>query len=129
MSALTDKIASAIASVAPQVEDQVVDTMVQRQLKKRADALVQVMDKVDQMKKDLSKVRPDQVAYDKEGKEVDATFSKAKITEKQKLEKAIGKFEGAINKALEKNDYGDLYNLASGKAPAEDKPGDTEEAD
>lgn len=113
------KVAEQISAIAPKVEDKVVGTLVDRELVKRSDALVNVMDKLDKANKDFKRLVADVKTYDEKGTVLTETFSKARIDERAKAQKQIDKMTGAINKALEKGDFGDVYNLASGK-PAND---------
>lgn len=110
-------VASKIADLGPSVEAQVVDTLVQREIDRRSEALVKIIDLHSKLEMDLKKIHPDQKSFDEAGKEVSSTFSKNKYEEKKKLTEKITKFENAINKALEKKDFSDVYNLAnSGKS-------------
>lgn len=121
MNSVQVKVAETIANIAPKVEDKVVDALVDRELKRRSDALVSAMDKLDKMEKELSKIKADQISFDEDGKVVSQTFSKAKKEEKDKLSQKVQKATNAINKALEKGDFGDVYNI--------DKAGDNQKSD
>lgn len=105
------KIAEKIIELAPTVEEAVVDTLVERELVKRSEAVVQCMDLLSKLEGELKRIKPDQVSYDTDGKIISESFSKGKFEEKKKLIERIGKFTNAITKALEKSDYGDVYNL------------------
>jgi len=121
MNTVQVKVAETIANIAPKVEDKVVDVLVERELKRRSDALVSAMDKLDKMEKELSKIKADQISFDEDGKIVSQTFSKAKKEEKDKLSQKVQKATNAINKALEKGEFGDVYNI--------DKAGDSQKSD
>lgn len=115
MSSIREKIAEQLAELSPSVEAQVISTMTEREIDKRANAIVTVLDKASKLKNDLNKCRPDQIMYDTEGKKVSEGFSKAKLDERNKILAVIKKHDDAINKALEKQDFADVYNLAGGK--------------
>lgn len=129
MSKVTDKIAEKIAAIAPQVEDRVVETLVERQLKKRSEAMVIVLDLIDKETAALKKLRPDLELISASGQELEACYSKARWQERQKLQGKIEKMEKAIAKAIEHNEYADLYNLSSGKNPSEGGGGNPESTD
>lgn len=58
--------------------------------------------------KPLSKVS---VTFNGDGSAKDSSFSKERIEALKKLDEQITKLTNAINKADEKDDFGDLYNL------------------
>ena len=120
------KVTEALGAAHPRIEAQVVEAFVKREVDKRADALVKVMDLLTATKRELNKCGPDNVAYDHTGAKTHESYSKKRIDEMDKLRKKIGKIEKALNKALENSDYGELYNFASGKAPTEDQSGDSD---
>jgi len=105
------KIATQIAELAPSVEETVVNTLVERELTKRSEAVVQCMDTLGKLEGDLRKIKPDQVSYDSDGKIISESFSRNKFEEKKKLIERIGKYTNAITKAIEKADFSDVYNL------------------
>jgi len=115
MTSIREKIAETIVNAAASVEDKVVDVFVDREVAKRSEALVKVIDKINDAENSLKKIRPDQISYNEKGEKVQESFSKGKLDEKNKLHQQIDKIMKAITKALENNDYGDVYNLAGGK--------------
>lgn len=116
-----EAVAKKVAELGGQlVEDQVVDTLVDREVTKRSEALVKVIDLLQQAEKELGKVRPDLKAYDAKGGVVSENWSKKQLDEKSKVQKKVEKLTQAINKALDKKDFGDVYNLASGKLKPDD---------
>lgn len=117
------KIAEQLSELSPKVENAVVDALVERELTKRSEAVVQCMDMLAKCEGDLRKIKPDQVSYDGDGKEVSSTFSKNKFEEKKKLLERIEKLKNAITKAIEKGDFSDVYNLKnSGASGGSSKP-------
>ena len=61
--------------------------------------------------------------YDETGKKVSEYYSKGRLDERNKLEGKISKITNAITKALDKGDFGDVYNLANEKQDrGEDNP-------
>lgn len=111
MNSVQTKVAEQLGKISEKVETSVVDVFVKRELDKRSTALVQVLDTLDQLERDLKKIKPDMVFYSEAGVEEAASYSKAKNEEKKKLQEKIGKYTKAIEKALDKGDFGDVYNL------------------
>ena len=97
------------------VEDAVVKIMVDRDVEKRTTALVNVLEQITTTKRDLNKIGPDNVTYDITGARVSETFSKARIDERYRTEQKLTKMRKAVDKALTSNDFGDVFNLSSGK--------------
>lgn len=118
MNSVQIKVAEQIASLGPSIEDKVVDVLVTREKDKRSEALVKALDLHAQAEKDLKKIKPDQ-AYMNEKGETTQMFSKAQLDKLNQAKKKVDRHANAINKALEKKDFNDVYNLANGK-PVED---------
>ena len=111
-----EKIADQLANIAPSVIDQVVESVVMREANKRAEAIVKVIDKLDDAEKEMKKLdRPDQVFYNAEGTVDVAVFSEGRKNERVKKGKLIERLTNAITKAIEKGDMQDVYNMAGGK--------------
>lgn len=112
------------------IEEQVAETLFKREIDKRSEAVVKVLDLISQEEKELKKIdRPDNIVYDRTGKPLgEGSYSKARLELIQKGTKKIERLKGAINKALEKSDYGDLYNAASGKLKDDDTGGSDKSA-
>jgi len=117
------KVAERIAEIIPRVETEVVEHMIQKEVDKRTNATIQVLAKLDDAERDLRKAGPDVQQFDENGKKTHESFSKARIEQRNKLKGKIAKFTGAITKAYDKDDWSDLFNLAGGKDPGEDKAG------
>lgn len=119
---VSTKVAEKLAELGgSMVEDRVVDTMLEREIEKRSNALVKVMDLLEQAEKSFKKLGPDQHTFNVDGSKATEGYSKSRIDERNKATKQVARLTGAINKALGPNkDYGDVYNLASGKLKAED---------
>lgn len=124
MNTIQTAVAEKIVNLGPSVESKVIDVMVDKELTRRSDALVSVIGKLEQEEKSFNKLRADAKTYDEKGAVISEYFTKARIDERQKSTKKITKMTAAINKALEKGDFSDVYNFASGKEPA-DNAGDT----
>lgn len=120
MNSVQVAVAEKIALLAPAVQDQVVEALLTREKTKRADAMVQVIDKLEREEKSFVKLVADGATYDEKGNKVTSYFTKARLDERTKTQKKIDKLTGALNKALEKGDFGDVYNFAKSDPIAED---------
>lgn len=117
-----------LAKIAPRVETEVVEAIVDKGVEKRVNALISCLDKLETADKELSKLGPDDVKYDDKGAKTDEFFTKKRVDERAKAQGKINKLTNAINKALDKGDYSDVYNLAAGKdTPASDTEGNSED--
>lgn len=114
------KVAEQIKELGPTVEAKIIATMVEREEKKRADAWVIVHDALRKLENEFKRIKPDLVAYDESGKEISASYSKAKFEERKKAGEKIEKCKKALNKALEQKDFGDVYQLSAGKDTGDD---------
>jgi hypothetical protein len=110
---ITEAVATKIAEISPAVNDKVIDALVNRELEKRSEAILNGLDKLSALKKDLQKIRPDVGGYfDEDGNETKPTqYSKAKFEERKKLLEQITKIESALDKAIDKGDMSKLYEL------------------
>jgi len=85
--------------------------LAKKEIDRRTQAVLDGLESLQKQEKDLKKMKPDMPAYDSAGKLVSENWSKAKIDEKAKLEKAIVKLSDALDAALDKADYGKLFNM------------------
>lgn len=124
MLSLQTKVAEMIKTNAPQqVEDKIIAALVDREVNRRSDALTKAIDNLSKMEGERKRIKPDNVSYNEDGTVKDQSYSKAKTEEIKKLDQKIDKHTKAITKALENQDYGDVYNLgkdqgAGGKSDA-----------
>src|SRR5882672_9268512 len=109
MSSVQVKVAEQLSAISPKVEDKVVDALVSRELTKRSDALVQVMDLLAKAEKDHRKLGPDQKTFDEKGTVTGESFSQGRTTERKKSQQRIDKLTGALTMALEKGEYNNVY--------------------
>lgn len=110
------KVAEKLKALGPgAIEEAAINVMVDRTVKKRTDAVVSVLDKIDSGERELRKLAPDQVAYDEGGKKTGETYSKAVVEQRQQATQKIGKLRKALDKALNEGDFGDVLNLSNEK--------------
>lgn len=113
---IREKIADQLANITPSVVDQVVEAIATRETNKRSEAIIKVIDKLDQAEKEMKKLeRPDQVFYNDKNEVDVAVFSEGRKNERMKKAKLIERLTNAITKAIEKGDMQDVYNMAGGK--------------
>lgn len=112
---IREAVVETVKNVGPRTRKAVVEHFAQREADKQAQALIKGLDKLTELERDLSKVRPQHVMFDASGNGVgEPTFTKEQVEQRKKLNEQIEKLTKAINKADEKNDFGDLYNLTKG---------------
>ncbi len=114
------KVAEQLANLSPKVEEKVVEALTKRELDKRSDAVVKILDLLSRSEVDVKKLGPDLYTFDAEGKRTSEAYSKARTEERKKAHERIEKLTKALTKALDNNDYGDLYNLAK-EQPTKDQ--------
>lgn len=120
---IMETVAQQISTLNPRVEEQVVDVLVEREIKKRSEAVIILIDKIDGFERDLKKNKPDLVALDETGKTISENFTRKQLDARNKLKSQIKKYQDAINKALIEKDFSNVYQLANEKAGAPDKSG------
>lgn len=104
-----------VKNVGPRTRNAVVEHFAQREADKQAQALIKGLDKLTELERDLSKVRPQHTMFDETGSGVgNPTFTKEQVEQRKKFSEQIEKLTKAINKADDNNDFGDLYNLTKG---------------
>lgn len=80
---------------------------------KQANALIKGMDKLTELERERYKIKPTFAGFNAAGEPVgEALFSKEQLDQLKKLNEQIEKLTKAIDKADEKADFSDLYNLA-----------------
>jgi hypothetical protein len=121
MSDLTNKTSSEalLLDVAAKVKEdslgvraKVVNLIAEKEVEARTAATMSVLDKLAEVNKSLNKVKPDQVFYDVDGKEVQSCFSKEKLEERKKLLEKKEQLDNALKKAFNDNDFSKVKELA-----------------
>jgi hypothetical protein len=107
-------VAERLANSGDAVKELVIEKLVDDELEKRKQLVLKGVDAVDNARKDLSKIKPDQTSFDVEGQPVGTpAYSRGKLDELNKAKQKLAKLEGALNKALENNDYQELEKVLS----------------
>lgn len=115
---ITEAVAKKIADAGPDTLERVVSTLAEEVLRKRVNALVSAYTESDNLAKKLRTLKPDQLGYDDTGAVVSQSYSKQRLEERKKVEARTARVNKAINKAVESNDFGDLFKLGDGKSEA-----------
>jgi hypothetical protein len=110
-----EQVAEQLSNSSPQIEKGVVDRLVTRQLDKRVDALVKVYDDLDRLKLDLRKMKPDLVSCNEAGDVIESNWTQAAAKARKELCDKIEKYQRSLDKAHDKNDFSDIFNLANAK--------------
>lgn len=113
MNSVQVSVAEKISSISPAVQEKVVAILTERELVRRSNAMVQAIDQLSVFDKDMKKLGPDQKSFDEKGVEQSSSFSKSRLDERARLNKKIDRYTNAVNNALDKGNYSDLFNLAS----------------
>ncbi len=90
------------------VREKYIESEVSVKLTERVALVKSAVAKVVELEKELKKIKPDQLAYDADGKVVQEFFSKAVSDKLKETKEKIVKLEAAITKAFETADYSDL---------------------
>lgn len=90
------------------------DLLVEREIADRVNTLDNALNKLRDLKRDLNKIKPDQVAVSPEGGKTES-FSKAKWEEREKVVETISKLEDLVERALSNSnaDWGKLKEVVA----------------
>lgn len=114
------KMAESVAKVNSRVSDRAVEIASEKLLETRALIIVQVIEKIDELRHSLDKIRSKHTRFDKDGKGVgEPDFSKEDIEKRRATLSKIDKYENAVNKAIDKGDYFDVNTIIGGKDKGE----------
>lgn len=108
-------VAEKIASSTNTVIDAVVNTLAEKEVARRIDAVTKVYNLINENTKQLSKMKADVIVYDENSVVISSNWTKGALDSRKKLVDKHNKLNNALAKALDKNDFSDLFNLASGK--------------
>jgi len=102
-----------ISASTPTVIGRVIDKLVDEEITKRSNCLIDALNKKDQLKADFDKIKPDQESYNDAGEVASTSWSKAKIAEKNKARKELDEFTAILDKALLDGDFEKLLQKMS----------------
>lgn len=105
-------VAESLKGLSERTRAAVVEHFAEKEATRQATALITGLDKLRGLEQELMKVKPQHTMFDADGTGVgDATFTKEQVEQRKKLGEQVEKLTKAINKADDKDDFGDLYNL------------------
>lgn len=105
-------VRDSLAGLGPRTREQVIEVFASREADKQANALVKGLDKLTELERELVKIKPSYAGYNSEGQGVgEPMFTKEQLDQRKKTSEQIEKLKKAINKADDKGDFGDLYNV------------------
>lgn len=110
---LQKEVSEKVELASKSVKDKVVEMLAEKEVQARTDATMSVLAKLNETNKELNKMKPDNVLYDVDGKEVSATYTKAKLDERKKLIEKRDSLDKALTLALVKNDFSKVKELAN----------------
>lgn len=93
------EVAETIKNSSTAVRTRLKDTLVQREIDNRVETLDKALLKIKEARKEVQKMKPDQVSFDTSGGKVE-TWSKTAHEAKVKAEEALAKLEQAFANAL-----------------------------
>lgn len=108
---LKEIVAQQISSSSQKVFDAVVDVMVTDELKKREELVLSAIKKINELKSESQKTKPDNTAYDIEGKILQQSYTKETLEKLKKNSEKTAKLVKALDAAFEGGDFSQLKNL------------------
>lgn len=112
MTTIREAVGEVLGNLSERTRNQVVEHFAAKEATKQATALIAGLDKLSQLEGERRKIKPTYAGFDIDGKGIgEAVFTKEQVEQNKKLGEQIEKLTKAINKADEKADFGDLYNL------------------
>lgn len=102
------EVKSRLVSDNQAVREKYIESEVSAKLSERVTLVKSAVGKVVELEKELKKIKPDQIAYDADGKVVQEFYSKPIADKLKETKEKIVKLEAAITKAFETADYSDL---------------------
>lgn len=94
------------------IRKRVVEVLVEEEVSTRADLLTKALSKRKAQAMELNKIRPDQCTFNEDGSPAQQKWSKAKLGERDKVQKVLSKIDKVINAAVLNADYEGLKKIA-----------------
>lgn len=119
MSTIGEKVAEQLGNSGLQITERVITHLVEKEVSRRSEAVIKALDSLDKLVKEGKKIKPDIVTYGDDGKISSQSWSKQKIDERNANETKTTKLQAVLDKALDKNDFSDLFSLVNSNAKPE----------
>lgn len=109
---IREAVAEALGTLSDRTRAAVVEHFAAEEATKQATAIVSGLSKLSALEKERVRIKPVPAGFNAGGEAIgEPMFSKDQIEQMKKLDEQMEKLVKAINKADEKADFGDLYNL------------------
>ena len=95
-----------------QVQNKVVDHLYQNELTRRTNAVLKVLEKIDELDSSYRKeAKPDVETFNEDGSKASQYYSKERTESLKKIRENKEKLEKALQKAFNSNDFSEVLNL------------------
>lgn len=102
-----------LESVGGVVKDSILSKLFDREVKKRTDACLVVLEKIESTEEKLKKLKvEDLVAYNEFGEPTQKAYSKARFDDIKRTTGELDKLNNALEMALENNDFSKVFKFA-----------------
>jgi hypothetical protein len=97
------------------VREMIVKDLVDKEVRKRAEAFQKVFDLAEAAQHELKKIKPTPVGYELDGKPKELVYTQDQAKQHRELTEKLGKYENAMQKALGENDFQKVFELTGSK--------------
>lgn len=104
-----------LESTKTKLQQTIVDSLVDKEIYTRSELLMSGFKKIEDMKKEIKKIKPDVVLLNEEGVKVNENYSEQKYKERKELTEKMTKLEKAWCLAFNDNNFDDLKKVMSEK--------------
>lgn len=109
---IKNEIAERLVGSSGVVKEKVIDILFQKELDRRTDACLKVIEKLAELDKQYKKEnKPDIETYNEDGTVDKQTYSKEKAEALRRLREQRSNLDAALKKALEHNDFSKVLEL------------------
>jgi len=120
-----NRVKEGILSASTEVPKTVVQHYVDKEIDSRVAKTIAAIDAATNLEGQIKRIKPDQESFNEAGVPVSATYTKAKVEERKKLQEKLDKVEAALLDAFNDNNFEKLkkLNLEGGDAARGNQPG------
>lgn len=108
------EVRAATEAKAAEIPQTVTDHYVEKEIDARVELTIRAIDTLDDLQKQIKKLRPDQEVYDATGNLVSAGYSKIKLEERKKSIERQDRIEAALSDVFENKNFDKLKKLDLG---------------
>lgn len=113
---INEAVALRIAAIGNDVKEKVIEFEVNRKIALYVQMIIDRLTEIDNINKELKKIKPDNISYDEDGNFTSNSFSKQLYEKRVNLENRIKKVASAITTALEEDNFDPIKNLGDSKS-------------